>query len=134
MKIAYVRTGGRGVQTNAYALRTGGRGVKNWQIFAYVLYGWPLAEIQYPHTWETFTKEDYRFQIRIGDEIIPISVSAGYYKDTGQLVTEINKRIKEAFTEISTFVNFCITFKYSSLSQKTKFILKDGCSIISIKD
>ena len=38
-----------------------------------------LAEIQYPHTWEIFTKEeDYRFQIRIGDETIPISVSAGY--------------------------------------------------------
>ena len=42
MKIAYVRTGG-GVQTNAYALRTGG-GVKNWQIFAYVLYRWPLIK------------------------------------------------------------------------------------------
>ena len=28
MKIAYVRTGGRGVQTNAYALRTGGGGSK----------------------------------------------------------------------------------------------------------
>ena len=26
MTIAYVRTGGGGVQTNAYALRTGGRG------------------------------------------------------------------------------------------------------------
>ena len=43
MKIAYVRTGGGGgVQTNAYALRTGGMGVKNWHIFAYVLYGCPL--------------------------------------------------------------------------------------------
>ena len=39
-----------------------------------------LAEIQYPYTWETFTKEeDYPFQIRIGDEIIPLSVSSGYY-------------------------------------------------------
>ena len=86
-----------------------------------------LAEIQYPHTWETFAKEeDYRFQIRIGDEIIPISVSAESYKDTEQLVTEINKSIREAFSHISAFVNFCVNFKYSSLSRKTKFILKDG--------
>ena len=36
---------GEGVKVIAYALRTGGRGgrrVKNWQKFAYVLYGWPL--------------------------------------------------------------------------------------------
>ena len=60
-----------------------------------------LAEIQYPHTWETFTKqEDYRFNIRIGDQIIPIVASSGYYKDTEQLVTEINKRIREAFSDI----------------------------------
>ena len=90
-----------------------------------------LAEIQYPHTWETFTEEeDYRFNIRIGDQIIPIATSSGYYKDTEQLVTEINKRIREAFSDISAFENFCVTFKYHSLSRKTKFILKDGCSII----
>ena len=35
------------------------------------MYEAALAEIQYPPTWETFTKEeDYRFQIRIGEEII----------------------------------------------------------------
>ena len=80
-----------------------------------------LAEIQYPHTWETFTEEeDYRFNIRIGDQIIPIATSSGYYKDTEQLVTEINKRIREAFSEISAFENFCVTFKYHSLSRKTK--------------
>ena len=94
-------------------------------------YEMALAEIQYPHTWETSTtEEDYRFNIRIGEKIISFIVSAGYYKDTEQLVTEINKRIREAFTDISAFVNFCVTFKYSSLSRKTKFILKDGCSII----
>ena len=61
-----------------------------------------LAEIQYSHTWETFTKEeDYRFNIRIGERIILIIVSAGYYNDTEQLVTEINKRIRETFTDIS---------------------------------
>ena len=34
MKIAYVRTGGRGggSQTNAYALRTGGEGGGGWKI------------------------------------------------------------------------------------------------------
>ena len=93
-----------------------------------------LAEIHYPHTWETFTKqEDYRFNIRIGDQIIPIVASPGIYKDTEQLVTEINKRIRDAFADISAFTNFCVTFKYSSLSRKTKFILKDGCSIIFIQ-
>ena len=79
----------------------------------------------------TFTKqEDYQLNIRIGDQIIPIATSSGYYKDTEQLVTEINKRIRDAITEILEFENFCVTFKYNSLSRKTKFILKDGCSII----
>ena len=63
-----------------------------------------LAEIQYPHTWETFTEEeDYRFNIRIGDQIIPIATSSGYYKDTEQLDTEINQIIREAISEISAF-------------------------------
>ena len=63
-KFAYVRTGGgRGegwVKATAYALCTGeggGGGVKNWQNFAYVLYGWPL--IIYPANNITFLK---RFQ------------------------------------------------------------------------
>ena len=45
MKIAYVRTGG-GRGGPDQCVRTayrGGGGVKNWQIFAYVLYGWPLS-------------------------------------------------------------------------------------------
>ena len=51
---AYRGGGGEGVQTNAYALRTGGREgwVKNWQIFAYVLYGWSLSEeLEKLNTW-----------------------------------------------------------------------------------
>ena len=43
MKIAYVRTGGRGGGGPDQCVRTAYRGrVKNWQTFAYVLYGWPL--------------------------------------------------------------------------------------------
>ena len=44
MKIAYVRTGGGEGGGPDKCVRTAYRGVvKNWQIFAYVLYGWPLA-------------------------------------------------------------------------------------------
>ena len=51
MKVAYVRTGGRGggsrpISTHCVQGGGGGGGlVKNWQIFAYVLYGWPLITI-----------------------------------------------------------------------------------------
>ena len=88
-----------------------------------------LAEIQYPHTWETFNnEEDYQFQVQNGERIIPVSLSAGYYKDIEQL--EINKRLMEAFNQILTSASYCITFKYSSLRWKTKFILQNGCYII----
>ena len=45
-QIADVRTGGKGSKPKRTPLRTegggGGRGVRNCQMFAFVLYGWPL--------------------------------------------------------------------------------------------
>ena len=44
MKIACVRTGGGGGGPDPYARTAYRGGIKNWQIFAYVLYGWPLIQ------------------------------------------------------------------------------------------
>ena len=86
-----------------------------------------LAEIQYPHSWETFTKEEnFLFQINIGEEIIRVSVSARYKKYIERLVTQINKRIREALKEILVFENFCITFKYSSFKSENEVYIVLG--------
>jgi len=84
-----------------------------------------LAEIQYPHTWDTFSNDDdYKFQVRRGDERITFDVSPGYYKNIHDLVTELNKSVINVLADEA-----CIVLKYHNVSRKIKIILRDGCAV-----
>lgn len=86
-----------------------------------------LAEMQYPHAWNTFTNvEDYQFQVELQNkERVTFTATPGYYKNIGQLVDDLNKQFEEEFRE-----NFCITFKHNVFLKRIKLILKDNCSVI----
>jgi hypothetical protein len=51
-----------------------------------------LVEIQYPHTWQTFNKDDdYTFTcIDVEDNSHSIKMPKGYYKDVSELVEKLN--------------------------------------------
>ena len=67
MKIAYVRTGGGGVQTNAYALRTGGGGggSKIGNLLRSYFMDGPLSDNFINQTWKPFRAIEQAWSLKI---------------------------------------------------------------------
>lgn len=65
-----------------------------------------LAEIQYPHTWETFNDGlDYRFSIATEDRTVyQLMVPQGYYDKMEDITESLNKLISKDFGDNITFI------------------------------
>jgi hypothetical protein len=85
-----------------------------------------LAEIQYPHTWNTMREGlDYFIATRLAPNDTPIIsvIPKGYYKTIDQLCTTINEIIHEEDDELP------IRLKYDRIKRRVYPMLKEHCKI-----
>lgn len=79
-----------------------------------------LAEIQYPHTWETFNDRiNYRFSIATEDRNVHhLIVPQGYYSEMDKITEALNDTISKDFGDNITFI-------YNPVSGKVKVYIKN---------
>ena len=88
-----------------------------------------LAEIHYPHTWETFADPNqYSIALEMEDTQRTISFTRGYYSTVEELVDEIRNSIRNAYVQRG-YNGDEVRLKYNPISQKIRVLTIEPCKV-----
>ena len=97
----------------------------------YVNHGYEvgLAEIHYPHTWETFADAiNYTIDLEMEDARKTITFVRGYYSTVKELVDEMATNIRDSFIQRG-YNGDEVLMKYNKISQKVRVLTKPPCKV-----